>query len=406
MVDIPLDHLLEIGTADLHKKSGRVSPASPKRSTRPRPPKRSSPNWPPSTPLPTSSSNAFHDTFDSLITFIRANHIITIPSDIQPTLEETPPLHARPPLKPRWTRPAPFEDPLQEGLLQTSPCLKKDWDSPKHIAEHMAAFKRRHDRPATGVPRGPTPVIYVPVSSGRTSFPSKIRKLVGANTKHRRLGPHYCEQMMLDQGLRRRPPPNANARADQAGPALIRLGPASGCAPPQCPASSSSIKLHTGQFHLRPGRRLLRQGGATSPRSIGHHGDQAWHLRRKPTSTTNLGKLEIMKLREDLKQKEGPAFNLQQFPRRLHAPRASPPSKSSAKAMLHDDSTRPIANAKREKSPLHGRQPLRGVSWDYRAVPPACRHRSFYADPTGGTNAKRALHTTKWSPPRAGAFAS
>ena len=50
-----------------------------------------------------------------------------------------------------------------------------------------------------------------------------------------------------------------------------------------------------------------------------------------------LGKLEIMKLREDLKIKQGAAFNLQQFHDSFM--RQGPaPLKVIRRAMLHDDS--------------------------------------------------------------------
>ncbi len=50
-----------------------------------------------------------------------------------------------------------------------------------------------------------------------------------------------------------------------------------------------------------------------------------------------LGKLEIMKLREDLKEKQGASFSLAAVPRRLHA-QGPAPIKIIRKAMLHDDS--------------------------------------------------------------------
>ena len=42
----------------------------------------------------------------SLLDFIRAHHIVTIPSDVRPILEETPPF-MRATTLPAWTRPGP-----------------------------------------------------------------------------------------------------------------------------------------------------------------------------------------------------------------------------------------------------------------------------------------------------------
>lgn len=90
MVDVPLPHLLEIALADLHKNQAEFARIA----------KEVDPSKTPQEvlaelatihPAPDKLLDAFHGTFDSLITFIRAHKIITIPSDVQPTLEETPP---------------------------------------------------------------------------------------------------------------------------------------------------------------------------------------------------------------------------------------------------------------------------------------------------------------------------
>ena len=42
-------------------------------------------------PAPDHLLDAFRATFDGLVSFIRAHHIVTIPSDVRPIVEETPP---------------------------------------------------------------------------------------------------------------------------------------------------------------------------------------------------------------------------------------------------------------------------------------------------------------------------
>ena len=51
-------------------------------------------SWRPFIPRPDKLLPAFQNTFSSLISYIREHHIITIPSDVEPTLEETPPFDA------------------------------------------------------------------------------------------------------------------------------------------------------------------------------------------------------------------------------------------------------------------------------------------------------------------------
>ncbi len=90
MVDVPLAHLLEIAMADLHRNQQEFARIA----------KEVDPSKTPQEvlaelatihPAPDKLLGAFHSTFDSLIAYIRAHNIITIPSDVQPTLEETPP---------------------------------------------------------------------------------------------------------------------------------------------------------------------------------------------------------------------------------------------------------------------------------------------------------------------------
>jgi len=90
MVDIPLDKLLVIGWADLRKNQEHFKQVA----------KELEPNKEPGEvleelgknhPPPDQLLNAFRATFDGLVSFIRSHHIVTIPSDVRPVVEETPP---------------------------------------------------------------------------------------------------------------------------------------------------------------------------------------------------------------------------------------------------------------------------------------------------------------------------
>jgi hypothetical protein len=94
--------LLEIGWADLRKNQAHFKEVA----------KELEPDKTPSAVLEElgekssrarSLLDAFRATFDGLVSFIRAHHIVTIPSDVRPIVEETPPSCAPPPL-PAWTR--------------------------------------------------------------------------------------------------------------------------------------------------------------------------------------------------------------------------------------------------------------------------------------------------------------
>jgi uncharacterized protein (DUF885 family) len=324
MVDIPLDHLLEIGTADLRKNQAEFARIA-KEVDPTKTPEEVLAELAAIHPAPDQLLNAFHDTFDSLITFIRANHIITIPSDIQPTLEETPPF-MRATTQASMDPPGPFETHSKKAYFNVT-LPEKDW-TPEHIAEHMAAFNVG-TIVSTGVHEA-YPGHYVQFL-WQDQFPSKIRKLVGANTNIEGWA-HYCEQMMLDQGYAAAP---ANATPEQIKQArLIRLGQLQDALLRNA-RFVVSIKLHTGQFTFDQAVDFFVKEGYQS-RSIG-----TMETKRGTSDATylyyNLGKLEIMKLREDLKKKEGPAFNLQQFHDDFMR-QGFAPVKVIRKAMLHDDS--------------------------------------------------------------------
>jgi uncharacterized protein (DUF885 family) len=163
-------------------------------------------------------------------------------------------------------------------------------------------------------------------------FPSKIRKLIGANTNVEGWA-HYCEQMMLDEGYGQ---PGTGAK-DEREAKLIRLGQLQDALLRDA-RFVVSIRLHTGT------------GGAMNfDEAVQFFVDQGYQSRpigemetKRGTSDAlylyyTLGKLEILKLREDLNKKQGAAFSLQAFHDDLMR-QGTAPIKVIRHAMLHDDS--------------------------------------------------------------------
>ena len=324
MVDIPLDRLLEIAYADLHHNQAEFARVA-KEIDPAKTPQEELAELATIHPAPDRLLGAFHDTFDSLIGFIRANHIITIPSDVEPTLEETPPF-ARATTQASMDSPGPFETHSKKAYFNVT-LPEKDW-TPEHVAEHMAAFNVG-TIVSTSVHEA-YPGHYVQFL-WQDKFPSKIRKLIGANTNVEGWA-HYCEQMMLDEGYAAAP---ANATPEQARQAgLIRLGQLQDALLRDA-RFVVSIKLHTGVFTFDQAVDFFVKEGYQS-HSIG-----LVETKRGTSDATylyyTLGKLEIMKLREDLKKKQGAAFNLQQFHDSFML-QGQAPIKVVRKAMLHDDS--------------------------------------------------------------------
>jgi uncharacterized protein (DUF885 family) len=324
MVDIPLDHLLQIGFDDLHKNQAEFNRIA-KEVDPAKTPKEVLAELATIHPAPDKLLGSFQDTFASLISFINTHHIITIPSTVEPTLQETPPF-MRATTQASMDPPGPFETNSTIAYFNVT-LPEKGWTEP-HIAEHMAAFNvgtiistSVHE----AYPGHYVQFLWMP------QFSSKIRKLLGANTNIEGWA-HYTEQMMLDEGYAA---PPANATAEQIRESkLIRLGQLQDALLRDA-RFVNSIKLHTGQFTFDQAVDFFVSDGYQS-RSIG-----LVEAKRGTADATylyyTLGKLQIMKLRDDMKKKQGAAFNLKEFHNNLMK-QGFAPIKIVRKAMLHDDS--------------------------------------------------------------------
>ena len=321
MVDIPLDHLLEIAFADLHKNQAEFAHIA-KEIDPTKTPQQVLAELASIHPAPDKLLLTFQDTFASLISFIDPHHIITIPSKVEPTLEETPPF-MRATTQASMDPPGPFETHSTKAYFNVT-LPEKDW-TPEHIAEHMAAFNvgtvistSVHE----AYPGHYVQFLWMP------QFPSTIRKVLGANTNIEGWA-HYTEQMMLDQGYGQ---PGAGAK-DEHEANLIRLGQLQDALLRDA-RFVNSIKLHNGQFSFEQAVDFFVSDGYQS-RSVA-----LMETKRGTADATylyyTLGKLEIMKLRADMMKKQGAAFNLEDFHNNFMR-QGFAPIKIIRKAMLHDD---------------------------------------------------------------------
>jgi len=323
MVDTPLDRLLTIAYADLHKNqaaferiSKEVDPAKT--------PKEVLSELAAVHPAPDHLLQAFHERFDSEIGFIRSHHIITIPSDVQPTLEETPPF-MRATTQASMDSPGPFETHSTTAYFNVT-LPEKSW-TPEHVADYMAAFNVG-TVVSTSVHEA-YPGHYVQFLWVNHTHLSKVRKLITSNTNVEGWA-HYCEQMMLDEGYGQ---PGAGAK-DAREAKLIRLGQLQDALLRDA-RFIVGIKMHTGQMTLDQAIDFFVKEGYQS-RSIGEV-----ETKRGTSDPTylyyTLGKLQILKLRADLQKKEGASFSLQKFHDDFMR-QGGAPIKIVRRAMLGDDS--------------------------------------------------------------------
>ena len=289
MVEIPLDRLLQIGYDDLHKNQAelkRVAALIDPTKT----PEQVLATLEQDHPQPDQLLQSFRDTFSSLIGFIQQKNIITIPSDVRPTVQETPPF-ARALTSASMETPGPYETKATQAFFNVT-LPESSWPAEK-TKSWMEGFNRGTII-STAIHEA-YPGHYEQFLWDK-QFPSKVRKLIGCGTNIEGWA-HYTEQMMLDEGYGNGDP---KLRIGQLQDALLRDA-----------RYIAGIEMHTGKMTLAQATQFfVKEGHQTS--TVAER--EALRGTSDPTYLVyTLGKLEIMKLRADYKQKVGASFTLQQF---------------------------------------------------------------------------------------------
>jgi hypothetical protein len=322
MVDTPLDRLLEIDKADMKKNQDEFARVA-KEVDANKTPLEVLKELGADHPKPDRLLQSFRDTFDGLVGFIQTKQIITIPKDIRPIVEETPPFERALTFASMDT-PGPYEKIATEAYFNVT--LPDAHATPAQIEEHMTAFNRGTII-STAVHEA-YPGHYIQFL-WMAQAPTKVRKLLGAASNAEGWA-HYCEQMMLDEGYAQ---PGAGAATERESK-LIRLGQLQDALLRNA-RFVVGIEMHRGNMTIEQGIDFFVKEGYQS-RANGtvetHRGTS------DPTYLYyTLGKLEIMKLREDLKAKQGAAFSLEQFHNNFMK-QGFPPIKIVRRALMGDDS--------------------------------------------------------------------
>jgi uncharacterized protein (DUF885 family) len=322
MVDTPLPRLLEIGYADLHKNQAEFNriakEVDPKRS-----PREVLAELGRDHPAPDQLFNSFRGTFQGLIDFIHQKQIVDIPSEVRPTIEETPPF-MRATTTASMDTPGPFEKVATKAYFNVT--LPDPHASKAEQQELMADFNRGtilstaiHE----AYPGHYVQFLWVPQA------PSTVRKILGANSNAEGWA-HYCEQMMLDEGYGQ---PGTGARNERDAK-MIRLGQLQDALLRDA-RFIVGIQMHTGQMTFDQAVKFFVDEGYQT------HADGLVETKRGTTDATylyyTLGKLEILKLRADLEKKEGAQFSLKQFHDDF-LKQGFPPIKIVRRALLGDAS--------------------------------------------------------------------
>jgi len=313
MVDVPVDRLLQIGYDDLHrnqqwfkKVAAQIDPQKT--------PDQIRTELDEDYPQPDKLLQTFRDDLTGIRQYLVDKHIVTIPSPVPPIVEETPPF-ARALTFASMDTPGPYEKVAKEAFFNVT-LPEKDW--PKERVESFMGQFNRSTMISVAVhevyPGHYVQFLWLP------SVPSKARKLLGCGSNAEGWA-HYSEQMMLDEGYSNGDP---KLRLGQLQDALLRDA-----------RYIVGISMHTGRMSFDEAVQFFQTEGY-QPKSVAEV-----ETKRGTSDPTylvyTLGKLEIMKLREDYKLKMGDKFSLQQF-HDTFLGQGFPPIKIVRETMLGDDS--------------------------------------------------------------------
>jgi len=322
MVDLPLDKLLEIGWANLRKNQEQFRQIANELEPR-KDPRAVLDELDAQHPAPDHLIDAFRATFDGLIDFIRSHRILTLSSDVRPIVRETPPF-MRATTTASMESPGPFEANAKEAYFNVT--LPDASMTPAQVEGYMHSFNigtliSTADHEA--YPGHYVQYLFLPQA------PSRVRKILGANTYVEGWA-HYCEQMMLDEGYGQ---PGTGAK-DERESKFLRLGQLQDALLRNA-RFIVAIEMHTGKMSVEQAEEFFQKEGYQS-KEIG-----VIETRRGAGDPTylyyTLGKLEILKLRDDVKKKQGAAFSLEKFHDDLLR-QGYPPIKIVRESMLGDNS--------------------------------------------------------------------
>jgi uncharacterized protein (DUF885 family) len=313
MVDTPLDRLLQVGTDNLRRNQAEfkrvAAQIDPKRT-----PEQILQETENDHPAPGKLLESFRGVLGGLRGFIETHHIVTIPSQTPPIVEETPPF-MRALTTASMDTPGPYEKVAKEAFFNVT-LPEAGWPA-KQVEEYMQGFNR-----GTIL----STAIHEAYPGHYTQFlwmaqaPTKVRKLVGCGSNAEGWA-HYSEQMMLDEGYGGG---DLKLRLGQLQDALLRDA-----------RYIAGIQMHTGRMTMEQAVEFfVKEGYQTRPMAE----KEAKRGTEDPTYLVyTLGKLQILKLREDYKKLKGGKYTLQEF-HDAFMRQGFPPIKIVRRALLGNDS--------------------------------------------------------------------
>ncbi|HZR05689.1 MAG TPA: DUF885 domain-containing protein [Candidatus Udaeobacter sp.] len=326
LVDLPPQKILEIGMEQLKAEQTAFAEAA----------KKIDPNKSPievfkqiqsEHPTPQNLIPDVAKDLDKIRKYVLNRRLVSIPSDVRAKVKETP-QYLRATSFASMDTPGPFEKRANEAYYYVTP-TENDWPE-KQKEEWLTAFNY-YTSDVMSIHEA-YPGHYVQFLHLNASPATKVEKIFGSYAFVEGWA-HYCEKMMLDEGYgsSTNPTPSeddvkraAKYRMAQADEALLRL----------C-RLCVSIKMHTQGMSIDEATKFFRQNCYYEEKPARQEAMRGTYDPGYLNYT--LGKLEILKLRDDYKAQQGDEFSLQRFHNEL-LNHGMPPIRLLREIMLKDQS--------------------------------------------------------------------
>ena len=264
---------------------------------------------------------------DKIRKYVSSHNLVTIPSDVRAKVKETP-QYLRATSFASMDTPGPFEKRATEAYYYVTP-TENDWPE-KQKEEWLTAFNY-YTSDIISIHEA-YPGHYVQFLRLNASSATKVEKIFGSYAFTEGWA-HYCEKMMIDEGYgsptgatpseedAKRAAKYRMAQADEALLRLCRL-----CV---------SIKMHTQKMSIDEATKFFQENCYYEEKPSRQ---EAMRATFDPLYLNyTLGKLQILKLRDDYKAQQGDEFSLQKFHNEL-LNHGMPPIRLLREIMLKDQS--------------------------------------------------------------------
>ena len=302
LVDLPPQKVLEIGMAQLKAEQDAFAEAA----------KKIDPNKSPievfkqiqsEHPAPDKLISDVAKDLDKIRKYVLNRHLVSIPSEVRAKVKETP-QYLRATSFASMDTPGPFEKRATEAYYYVTP-TEHDWPE-KQKQEWLTAFNY-YTSDVVSIHEA-YPGHYVQFLHLNASPASKVEKIFGSYAFIEGWA-HYCEKMMLDEGFGG-PTSSSPSEEDVKRAAKYRMAQADEALLRLC-RLCVSIKMHTQNMSIDEATKFFQDNCYYEEKPARQ---EAMRGTFDPGYLNyTLGKLEILKLRDDYKAQEGDEFSLQKF---------------------------------------------------------------------------------------------